>query len=439
MRRRVWAYLGTAEILFSFQVGLRCMISVDDFLLNLPKNIDDDLSFHEQIEKLPPAVESSVPTTVSFIIRKATLAAHFGKMLVEINQTEKIPYDRVLEIDRNFRKIYDDIPEHYKLQTLTTKHSTPAALVTARFMLAGLHHKSICVLHSRFLATARRDPRYIYCRRSCLESVMRLLSFQAIQHEHSLASKGRWNLNRYQTSITTHDFLLAATLLSVELSLDNGRSPFEQRSDCGPTSNEMIAALERSVKIWNDLRDRSAEAFKAADVLTMLLRKFRKQNEDPNDGKAGNNPVIGVTTEPIAGLGDRNNGDKAWSQPNRSFSRPTQQKPQAMACERQCSISPSGPYPESSAEETNTMNAAQCYSTIQSVGGVADAVGTERPSTQTSNSAVPIAQDPWFGESFSPPVLNTTEISYGGLNQQHLEYSDMVSRNVAFCGSLIPD
>lgn len=432
MRRRIWAYLGTAEILFSFQVGLRCMINVDEFLLNLPRNIDDDLSFHEQIQTLPPAVDSSVPTPVSFIISKATLAAHFGKMLEEMSQIEEVPYDRVLEIDRNLRKVYDEVPEYYKLQTHTTQHATSVALITARFMLASLHHKSICVFHSRFLATARRDPRYAYCRRSCLESVMRLLSYQAIQHEHSLISKGHQNLNRYQTSITTHDFLLGAALLSVELSLDDKVSHFEHQSDCGPSRNEMIAALERSLKIWNDLRDWSPEAYKAADVLTMLLRKFRKQNKDYDDGTAANKPVFGLSREPASGLGDQFSRVKSWSPLNWSFPPPLQYRDQLMAYERQHSTPLSGHKSVALAGETNTRNATLTDGTIQSMTGVAEATGTECPIMQTSDLGAPAAQDPWLGQSFNLPHLTTTDNSHGGLNEQHWQHADLVSNGVAF-------
>lgn len=280
MRRRMWTYIETADVMFSFQVGLRSMIEPADMTSNLPRNIDDDdVGFHEHVKELPVPLSPSRITAISFMITKATLAADFARLLKETSQPEKVPYERVLEIDKEIRQHYDSIPEHYKLRPLSSIDLSPIQLVVARFMLANLHHKSICVLHSRYLGMARSDYRYLYSRRSCLESAMQLLNFQAIQHEQSIATQGGHNLNGHQTSLVTHDFLLAAAIISVELSLNQGRSPFEGRSDTGPSRKDLVAALDRSVDIWVHLRDRSVEAYKAADVLAMLLDRIRRQGE----------------------------------------------------------------------------------------------------------------------------------------------------------------
>jgi hypothetical protein len=278
MQRRVWTYLGIADIMFSFQVGFRSMIKLSDIVSNLPHNIHDDYQFQEHIEDVPVSLPAKEITNISFMIVKARLCMEFAKMLEELSRAEPISYSRVLEIDKRLRRSYDDIPEHYKLHTLSRTNPPPLTLIASRFMLANLHQKSICVLHSRYLGLSRHDLRFIYSRRSCLEAAMQLLSFQAIQHEQSTTRGSIHNLNKYQTSLTTHDFLLAAALISVELSFNVKHSPFEGRSDAGPSRRELITAMERSVKIWDCLRDRSAEAFKAADVLNMLLHKFKGQD-----------------------------------------------------------------------------------------------------------------------------------------------------------------
>ena len=279
MQRRMWTYLGIADIMFSFQVGLRSMIKLEDIKANIPSNIHDDHNFHEHIESLPAPLPLTEITSISFMITKAQLAIDFAVTLQELSIGEQMHYDRVLEIDQHLRKSYDSLAEHYKLHTLSRADKAPLTLIASRFMLANLHYKSICVLHSRYLGLSRHHQRFLYSRRSCLEAAMQLLNFQAIQHEQSIARGSIHNLNKYQTSLTTHDFLLAATLVSTALSLDSNGSPFEGRSDAGPSRNELMTAVERTIHIWIYLRDRSAEAFMAADVLSMLLMKFRKEDD----------------------------------------------------------------------------------------------------------------------------------------------------------------
>lgn len=298
MQRRVWTWFGVADILFSFQADLRSMIKLEDIMTNIPSNIHDDDDFHEHMESLPPSLPSTEITNISFLITKAQLAIEFAVTLQELSTGEQIPYDRVLEIDQRLRQSYGNIAEQYKLHTLSPAERAPLRLVVSRYMLANLHYKSICVLHSRYLGLSRHNPRYLYSRRSCLEASMQILNLQAIQHEQSIARGSIHNLNEYQTSLTTHDFLLAATLVSIGLSLESNGSRFEGRSDAGPSKGELMAAIERSVHIWVYLRDRSAEAFMAADVLSMLLLKFRKED---NMRLASTGPEIEQIVKPVDG------------------------------------------------------------------------------------------------------------------------------------------
>ena len=286
MRCRVWAYIRLADILFSFQAGLPSMIRVRDSDTNLPRNIHDDAAFYETCLELPPARPDTEITQISFLVIKSRLVSGFACALKEMNSPTKMPYERVIEVDRELREIYDHVPEYFKLQALSRTGSDPLPIIASRFMLANIHHKSLCVVHSRYLEAARMDSRYTYSRRACLESAMRLLSFQAIQHDQSNAIGCRRAVTRYQTSLTSHDFLLGATIVCAELSLGKDPIGVTQRKDTGPSRAELLAALERSARIWRYMEDHSMEAYKASDVLGMLSLKFRRQTDAPILSKA---------------------------------------------------------------------------------------------------------------------------------------------------------
>ena len=274
MRRRLWAFITQADILFSFQIGLPSMVKISNSDVGLPRNLYDE-QLHEDRASLPPSLPSSEATPVAYLINKTRLVRAFAKVLKEANRKDIMPYERVLELDKGLRQLYAHIPDMYKMRPMVAQQEDSLQLVRSRFVLAATHYKSLCILHSRFLHHAQRSPQYMYSRRVCLESAMSLLRFQAVQQQE-LAIGGRLSkLSRYQTSLTSHDYLLAATILCAEISLS-----LKSQCDPYPYSGEprieaMLEAIERSANIWSQIRDQSIEAYKASDVLGMLARKFR--------------------------------------------------------------------------------------------------------------------------------------------------------------------
>lgn len=279
MRRRAWAFIRQCDILISFQMGLPSMINPRLLESPLPRNIHDDDSFNEDCPTLPPALPDSEPTQISYLIAKTKLAFGFARALEEINRADTMQWERVLEIDRELRHIYDNVPDYYKIGQLSSEDSL--VLVSCRFVLSSIHHKSLCVVHSRFLEIAKSDYRFIYSRRVCLSSAMSMLRFQAIQNQDIPVDGCLRSLTNYQTSLAIHDYLLAATIITADLcSSAADSSTSQQPQHAVPTRSEMIKALSLSARIFGQMRDQSMEAYKAADVLEMLVKKF--ETEDQN-------------------------------------------------------------------------------------------------------------------------------------------------------------
>ncbi|KIV88147.1 hypothetical protein PV10_09071 [Exophiala mesophila] len=277
MRRRCWAFIRQADILLSFQAGLPSMIKLQDHDDSLPRNICDD-NFNEDCTILPVALADSEPTQISFLIAKSKLAFGFARALKEIDRSNTMSWQRLLEIDRDLRRIYHGIPEIYKLGQLQGRDSL--VLISARFNLASIHHKSICVVHSRFLDIGKSDPRYSYSRRACLSSAMALLRFQDIQNQDVPIEGGIRSMTNYQTSFAIHDYLLAATILSADLCSGTSLSSTTNQSATQPSPSkvEMVKALKTCARIFRQVQDWSMEAFKAADVLEMLVQKFEARD-----------------------------------------------------------------------------------------------------------------------------------------------------------------
>jgi len=314
MRRRVWSYVRTGDVLFSFQIALPPMVRLGDSDTDLPRNIYDD-EFDEDSTQLPPPRPQSEATPISYMIAKSKLSLGFGRVLEEINGVQRKSYDEVLKIDKALRDIYDTVPDHLKVRPMSEQQLAPTALIAARFGLATIYNKALCVLHRRYVRLARPGNRYMYSRRTGLESAMQLLDFQAISCQQERDRPGHaMNINNHVSSLIAHDYLLAGTLVCMDLystrekqgSENDANTPNSNSSAATPASStsggrgsvgssetdtympglpytraDVIGYLERSRDIWMAQRDYSMEAYKASELLNLLLYHLKSQ-EPPN-------------------------------------------------------------------------------------------------------------------------------------------------------------
>ena len=122
---------------------------------------------------------------------------------------------------------------------------------------------------------------------------MQLLSYQAIQHEQTQERGRLRSIRAWSNSLTTHDYLLAATVICHDLYTNNDAAASESfdtpstsstgRSGSASdsfvpglayTRNDFIQALETSCGIWKTMTDVSMEAFKASELLRVMLEHF---------------------------------------------------------------------------------------------------------------------------------------------------------------------
>ena len=143
-----------------------------------------------------------------------------------------------------------------------------------------LYDKAHCVLHRKFLGRGRENSRYVHSRRACVDASMNLLRFQGIIHDQSQLHTRLRNIRWYVNSLTTSDFLLAATIIALDLNNGNEADLAGRRSSDVDTwgmerREDMIHVLQGSRDIWIGLQDGSIEAYKAGALLTMLIEQLK--------------------------------------------------------------------------------------------------------------------------------------------------------------------
>ena len=299
IRRRVWTFVRQSDLLFSFQIGLPSMIRLGDCDTELPRNLYDD-EFDEDSKELPPSRPITEPTPVSYMCAKANMSFAFGRVVERLHSVSTCSYDDIMILDRELRDARAELPPHLRQRSIEESMTDPGALVMQRFNLSILHHKGQCVLHRKFLARARENNRYAHSRRTCVDSSMELLSHQATLHYESRPGHRLHGMKVFISSLTAADFLLAAMIVSLDLCYgaeaeDAGQGSADIYTWGSERRGDMIKALEVSREIWTETKDQSMEAYKASEVLSVMLTKLRS-NAPSGQGTTNPFPFPGMSS-----------------------------------------------------------------------------------------------------------------------------------------------
>jgi hypothetical protein len=285
MRRRVWTFVRQCDLLVSFQHGMSALIRSDDSDTELPRNIyDDEL---EETKSLPPSRPRFEATPMSYMIAKARMTFLFGQIVERTQSVSNPPlYEETLAFDRELRDMRSQHPPLFQMRSFQDSARDSANIIMQRLCLEMVYLRTLFVLHRRFVAKGRENPRYSFSRRTCLDASMELLDHQATLHRESQSGGRLKSVKWYISSLTAHDFVLAAMLLCLDLyrtaeAEKSGRSRPQSRAE--PSSDlsdetrreQMMQAMEHCITVWESVRDQSMEAYKASIALRLMVEKLK--------------------------------------------------------------------------------------------------------------------------------------------------------------------
>lgn len=291
MRRRVWALVWQGDHLISFQVGLPKLIPDLQCDTGLPHNLLDE-DFDETTKALPSPKPMAERTPVTYAIVKSKLMSVFGRIVERSYLTTDTKHEETAQLDERLQNVHSSLPAFLRIRTMNMSIMDPADLIMQRYNLELLYQKARCVLHRKYLIINRSDLRYAYSRWSCVDAATQILRHQNdIYHETQPGGqlhRDRW----FVTSLTSHDFLLAAMILCLELSSKTGQ---DSSSNVHPSSDslrfegrhELLRALETSYSIWMAFNEVSPEARKASKVLEAMLQLAKKSHHGSVRGEEG--------------------------------------------------------------------------------------------------------------------------------------------------------
>lgn len=284
MRRRTWYLIYGLDVLLSFSLGMPSIARGFQADTRLPRNLhNEDMS--PNMTDLPCERPDSELTLVLYTIAKAKILSVFAPAADAAHAVTPPIYPEIMELDQRLDEIYRSMPPAYRMKSLEESVGEPPDVVMNRLNLELLYQKTRCVLHRTYLAKAHSDSRYEHSRKECLEASLALLELQTMIY-HACQPGGQLvRCSWYYSSLTSHDFLLAAMLLCLEINLLRETKIKQPENYCqGPFScTEIFGALENATRIWDSYEDDLIDATdtkKAVRAFRQILARLKATPAD---------------------------------------------------------------------------------------------------------------------------------------------------------------
>lgn len=276
MRRRIWITILQLDLSVSLEMGLPRNATDKHIDTKEPCNLRD-CDFDEDTTEMPPPRPETEWTPILPLIARGRLITALG-LICDVNTDINPPsYDEVTNIDALLEDVHKRaIPPVLRWETMPHPITDSPNLVVQRVSVETTYYKSRILLYRRALTsypTRQPQERDRESVRICLESALKILSFQQMLHEESQPFGRLCQLRWKVTHIFNQDVLLATSVLCLYL---QDVDKFELPETAGQTawssrSEEVRQQLTVSHNIWLQKSTASVEAGKVARALAIVL------------------------------------------------------------------------------------------------------------------------------------------------------------------------
>lgn len=288
MRRRTWAAIYQANLIFASQMGLPSMLKEHQIDTEEPRNLTDaDLT--EDMTELPPSRPEHELTPVSYIIIRSRIASLWEKVRDIATDTRLHKYEEILAMDRVLEVHRDKIPLGLRMQSIAQSITDPPQLIMQRAWLEICFLRLRVVLHKNYFMAPNHYERYRFSRSVSLNSAMKIIEYQHLIYElvvpDGLLYDARWKLS----SVINNEFLLATTILCAyikQLSF-NPQSIVEEVS-----MQEITQLLEKSLGCWERFSATSSHARRAMEAIRLVLKAANTPTASPVGIDDGLSPML---------------------------------------------------------------------------------------------------------------------------------------------------
>lgn len=299
MRRRIWTTILQLDLSLSLEMGLPRNATDTHIDTKLPRNLRD-CDFDEDTAEMPPARPETEWTPVLPLIARGYLISALG-LICDVNTNISPPsYDEVIKVDALLQDVHNRaIPSVLRWETMPHPITDSPSLVVQRVSVETTYYKSRILLYRRALINyparqpQERDREAVQI---CLDSALKILSFQQMLHEESQPFGRLCQLRWKVAHIFNQDVLLATSVLCLylqdvdkfELPTETAAAGQQTTATWTPRAEEIRQRLTVSHKIWLQMSTASAGAGKVAKALSIVLGN--NAEETPTEGSTNGPP-----------------------------------------------------------------------------------------------------------------------------------------------------
>ncbi|KAI0112776.1 hypothetical protein F4776DRAFT_656807 [Hypoxylon sp. NC0597] len=262
MRRRTWAAIYQANLIFASQMGLPSMLKDHQIDTEPPHNLLDS-DFDEDTTELPPSRPDTELTPVLYIITRSRVARLWEHVRDIATDTRLHKYEEILAMEQRLHDHQRSLPQTLKMQPIAQSLADHPQLIMQRIWLEICFLRLHMVLHKNYFMALTQYKRYSHSRSVCVKSALKIVEHQHLVYD--LLFKARWKLS----SVMNNEFLLATGILCAYLKqvLDIPQSAVE-----GTNTEEISQLLTKSSECWQRFRSTSRHARKAIDTIHLVLK-----------------------------------------------------------------------------------------------------------------------------------------------------------------------
>ena len=288
MRRRIWLTILQLDLSLSLELGLPRNATDTHIDTKEPRNLRD-CDLDEDTTEMPAPRPEIEWTPVLPLIARGRLITALGRICDINTDTNPPSYDEVIKVDALLEDVYNRaIPAVLRWGTRPHPITDSPNLVVQRVSVETTYYKSRILLYRRALinySTRRSQARDRESVRICLDSALKILSFQQMLHEESQPLGRLCQLRWKVTHIFNQDILLATSVLCLylqdvdrfELPETVGRTTWSSRAE------GIRQQLTISHKIWLQMSATSTEAGKVAKALSIVLGDTETSAEEGSE------------------------------------------------------------------------------------------------------------------------------------------------------------
>ncbi len=217
MRRRTWIAVEAFDLMYSYQMGMPTIIHDEECDVQLPNNLLDE-DFDVDTRVLPPQRPDTEITPILYFRHKSRIIHLLRRLARHALRNDKAKYSATVELDAEMHATHDIVPRPFRyIPIREASFADTGYQILQRTSLEVMHLKALCILHRPFLTFQKDNPKYAFSRRACREAAMKIMELH-VDTMWEIRPGGRLHTDRHLlTNLTLHDFLLAATILCLDL------------------------------------------------------------------------------------------------------------------------------------------------------------------------------------------------------------------------------